>query len=170
MLAIETNRLIIRPMRVDDAHFMLGLLNEPSWLHFIGDRGVRTIEEAQRYILSGPISMHSRFGLGFCVVELKEDRCAIGICGLAKRDFLDCVDLGYALLPDYCGKGYAFEASSAVLEHAQRVLGITRIVATVRANNRDSIRLLEKLGFYFDRVVINPDSGRELMLYAINAE
>jgi RimJ/RimL family protein N-acetyltransferase len=165
---LETDRLIIRRMSTDDSGFMLGLLNEPAWLRFIGDRGVRTIEDASLYILNGPIEMYARLGFGFYIVELKPAGCAIGICGLAKRDFLDDVDIGFAFLPQHCGNGYAYESARRVLEHAKNDLGLKRVVATVRPENLVSARLLEKLGLRFYRTVRHPDGDRELRLFAID--
>jgi RimJ/RimL family protein N-acetyltransferase len=165
---LETDRLIIRRISTDDSGFMLGLLNEPSWLHFIGDRGVRTIEDAQSYILKGPIEMYARLGFGFYIAEMKEAECAIGICGLAKRDYLDDVDIGYALLPQHCGKGYAYESATAVLGYAKNELGLKRVVATTRPGNYSSAKLLEKLGLRFERTMKHPDGNRELELFAID--
>lgn len=113
------------------------------------------------------MAMVARFGFGFHVVELKEDGRPIGVCGLAKRDFLDDVDIGYAFLPQYGGQGYAYEAAQGVLAHA-RELGLTRLVATVVPENAASIRLLEKLGLRFERTLQAPDSTRDLRLYAID--
>src|SRR5437870_3683417 len=111
-------------MSPDDAEFILQLLNEPSWLQFIGDRGVRTLDDARAYIIKGPVEMYARLGFGFYVVELKVDRIPIGMCGLVKRDYLDDVDIGYALLPRYWAKGYAYEAASAVLAYGTDDLGL----------------------------------------------
>ncbi|MEN3278535.1 MAG: hypothetical protein V7631_4325 [Massilia sp.] len=158
-VVLQTERLQLRHMRASDAGFMLGLLNEPSWLRFIGDRGVRTIDAARDYILAGPVDMVRRLGFGFHVVELKESRCPVGVCGLAKRDFLDDVDIGYAFLPQYWGQGYAREAASGVLAHAKNDIGLKRLVATVRPDNRASIRLLEKLGLRFERALDRPEGG-----------
>jgi RimJ/RimL family protein N-acetyltransferase len=165
---LETDRLIIRRMSIDDSRFMLGLLNEPSWLHFIGDRGVRTIGDAQSYILKGPVEMYARLGFGFCIVEMKIATCPIGICGLAKRDYLDDVDIGFALLPQYCGKGYAYESANAVLKYAKNELALKRVVATTRSGNHSSANLLRKLGLRFERIVKHPDGNRELELFAID--
>jgi RimJ/RimL family protein N-acetyltransferase len=165
---LETDRLIIRHMEVADASFMLRLLNEPSWLQFIGDRGVKTIEEACQYIIKGPIEMVARLGFGFYVVELKCNHFAVGICGLAKRDYLDDVDIGFALLPEYGGHGYAYESAAAVLNYAKSTLGLTRIVATTREQNRSSAKLLLKLGLRLERTIKHPDDGRQLQLYAID--
>jgi len=164
---IDTDRLRIRHMDIDDAQFMLGLLNEPSWLRFIGDRGVRTIDDARTYILNGPVEMVERLGYGFYIVELKETADRLGICGLAKRDFLDDPDIGFAFLPQYCGQGYAYEAAFAVLEYAKHAVGLHRVVATTRPDNVISANLLEKLGLRYERMVKHPDGDRELKLYSI---
>ena len=166
-IVLQTERLLIRHMTLDDAAFMLELLSDDAWLRFIGDRGVRTLSDARRYILDGPVAMVERLGFGFHIVALQESGCPIGVAGLAKRDFLDDVDLGYAFLPAYWGKGYAFEAARAVLAHAVEELGLRRIVATVRAGNASSIGLLNKLGLRFERAITPPDGTRDLQLFSI---
>ena len=153
-------------MSTDDAEFMLQLLNEPSWLRFIGDRGVRTLEDACAYILNGPVAMYARLGFGFYIVELKDGQIPIGICGLVKRDFLDDVDIGYALLPRYWAKGYAYEAASAVMAYATRSLGLKRLIAITSPDNHRSARVLEKLGMRYERMVAYPDSAEEVRLFA----
>ena len=166
MIVLHTERLRLRHLTLDDAEFMLGLLNDPGWQRFIGDRGIRTVDGAREHILKGPIAMVARLGFGFYLVERKEDGRPLGLCGLAKRDFLDDVDIGYAFLPEYGGQGYAFEAAQGVLAHA-RELRLTRLVATVVPDNEASIRLLEKLGLRFERTFQAPDSTRELQLFAL---
>ena len=166
-MVLQTERLRLRRMTPEDAPFMLGLLNDPAWHRFIGDRGIRTVEGARDYIIKGPMDMVARLGFGFDVVELRENGYPIGVCGLAKRDFLDDVDIGYAFLPQYGGQGYAIEAAQGVLAHAKE-LGLQRIVATVRPDNSASIRLLEKLGLRFASTIEAPDTGRTLQLFAIN--
>ena len=170
MKVLETDRLILRWMSTDDARFILGLLNEPSWLYFIGDRGVRTIEDAQAYILKGPVEMYARLGFGLYVVELKEGGSPIGICGLAKRDFLDDVDVGFAFLPQYWRQGYAYESASAVMAYGQGVVGLKRIVAITNSDNHRSARLLEKLGLRFERMIRYPDDGQEVRLFAVEVK
>jgi len=165
MKVLETDRLILRRLSVDDAGFMLGLLNDPSWLRFIGDRGVRTREEARAYILKGPVDMYDRLGFGIYLTELKEEGGPIGICGLVKRDFLADVDIGFALLPGFWGQGYAYEAASAVMEYAKEALGLKRLVAITNPENHSSVRLLEKLGFQFDRMVRATADGPEIRLF-----
>ncbi len=165
MKVLETDRLIVRHMSTDDSAFMFDLLNQPSWIRFIGDRNVRTLEDARAYILAGPMEMQARLGLSFHVVEIKETKCAIGICGLAKRDYLEDVDIGFALLPQFCGKGYAYESAVAVLNYAKTELGLKRIVATTRPDNHFSANLLEKLGLRFAHMMQHGE--RQLKLFAI---
>lgn len=169
MKVLETDRLILRQMSVDDADFMLGLMNDPSWLRFIGDRGVRTREDARAYILKGPIDMYDRLGFGMYLTELKEEGVPIGICGLVKRDFLADVDIGFALLPAFWGQGYAYEAAAAVMERGKAVLGLKRIVAITNPENQSSIKLLEKLGFKFDRMIRATADGPEIRLFVWDA-
>jgi RimJ/RimL family protein N-acetyltransferase len=169
MKVLETERLVLRRMSVDDAEFELRLLNEPSFLRFIGDRGVRTLEDARAYILKGPVDMYERLGFGLYLAELKEEGVPIGICGLVKRDFLADVDIGFAFLPEFWGQGYASEAASAVMEYAKGALGLKRIVAITNPDNQSSIRLLEKLGFRFDRMIRATADGPEIRLLTWDA-
>ena len=162
---LETDRLILRCLSTDDAEFILGLLNEPSWLHFIGDRGVRTIEDARSYILKSPVEMYARLGFGIYLVELKEGGIPIGTCGLVKRDYLEDVDIGFAFLPKYWAKGYAYESASAVIAYGKDVLGLKRIVAITTSDNHSSARLLEKLGLRFERMIRFPNDDQELRLF-----
>lgn len=168
MKVLETERLILRRMSTGDAAFMLGLLNEPSWLRFIGDRGVRTLAEARDYILNGPVAMYTRLGFGLYMVELKAGGIPLGICGLIKRDFLEDVDVGFAFLPVYWGQGYAYEAASAVITYGTEVLGLKRIVAITALDNHRSASLLKKLGLRFERRVRYPGDEREVRLFAID--
>lgn len=171
MISLFTDRLVIRRMTPSmvDANFMLQLLNDPSWLRFIGDRNVRTIDDAKRYITGGPLSMYARLGYGMCIVEHREANCPIGICGLVKRDYLDAPDLGFAFLPQYWGSGFAFEAASATLDHGIHVLQMSRILATTRIDNQASQALLKKLGFQFEHTFRHPDGDRDLRLYVTSA-
>ena len=167
MIVLQTERLRLRHMTDVDAPFMLALLNDPAYHRFIGDRGVHTAEAARDYMRNGAMAMVARLGFGFYIVEREADGCPIGVSGLAKRDFLDDVDIGYAFLPQYGGQGYAIEAAVGVLAHA-RALGLTRIVATVRPDNSASIRVLEKLGLRFERPIRVPDTERALHLFAMD--
>jgi RimJ/RimL family protein N-acetyltransferase len=168
MKVFETERLILRHQTIEDAAFILELLNDSSWIQYIGDRGVRTIDDARDYILKGALEMYARLGFGFYLTELKDGGTPIGICGLVKRDFLDDVDVGFAFLPRFWGKGYAFEAASAVMGYAKSVLGLRRIVAITSLDNHASAKLLEKLGLHFEGLIRYPDTDEEVHLFAIN--
>jgi RimJ/RimL family protein N-acetyltransferase len=167
MKILETNRLNLHKLSVENAGFMLGLLNEPSFLQNIGDRGVRTIAEAQQYILKGPVDSYKRFGFGMWLAALKESGLPIGTCGLVKRDFLADVDIGFAFLPEFWSKGYAYEAAAAVKTYALGVLGLKRLVAIVNQDNVASAKVLEKVGLQFERMIRLPDSGKEIRLFAL---
>jgi len=152
MSPLETQRLIIRELKVDDAQFILTLLNEPSFLRYIGDKEVRNLDDARRYILSGPVASYERHGFGLFRVELKDSHIPIGMCGLLKREELPDPDIGFAFLPDFWNRGYAFEAAAAVLNYARQRLKLDRILAIVNPDNDASIKLLQKLGFKFERM------------------
>jgi len=168
MSVLETDRLVLRKLSVDDAEFILELVNEPSWLRFIGDKGVRTIDDARNYILRGPIASYERFGFGLYSTELKDSGIPIGICGLVKREALENPDIGFAFLPKFWGKGYAYESASAVLGFAKDDLGLTRILAITTPDNYSSIKLLEKVGMCFKELVRFSETGEELKLFALN--
>jgi [ribosomal protein S5]-alanine N-acetyltransferase len=164
-IVLETSRLILREMMPDDAEFMFGLLNQPSFLRFVGDKGIRTVADAAAYIEEGPRASYRRHGYGLNIVLLRETGAAMGICGLVTRDWLDAPDIGFSLLPAYWSLGYAFEAASAVLDQAESVHRLPRFLAITNPDNHGSIRLLERLAFAFDGMVRTPD-GEELSLYA----
>ncbi len=166
MKVLETDRLVLRRMVLEDADFMLRLLNEPSFLRFIGDRGVRTEDDARAYISNGPINSYERFGFGLYLTELKTDGRPIGICGLLKRESLEDADIGFALLPEYWSNGYASESARAVMAYARDTLGLDRVVAVTTPDNHGSIRVLEKLGMKFERTARLVEAGPELELYA----
>ena len=166
MKVIETERLVLRKLSIEDSAFILDLLNQPSFLRFIGDRGVRSIDDAEKYLLQGPMDSYARQGFGLYLAELKDGHIPAGICGLIKREALDDIDIGFAFLPQFWSKGYAFEASSAVMAYARDVLKLNRVVAIVAPDNERSIRVLERIGLNFERVMIWPGSGEELKLYA----
>lgn len=163
---METDRLVLRRLSAADAEFIRELVNEPSWLRFIGDRGVRTVEDAREYIARGPAASYERFGFGLYLTESKEGGVPAGICGLVKRESLEDVDLGFAFLPRFWGRGYAYESAAAVLEYARSALGLKRLVAVTAPDNHASIRLLEKLGFRFERMVRLSADDEEIKLFA----
>lgn len=163
----STPRLTIRPLTADDAPFILALVNDPDWLLHIGDRGIRTLEGAAAYIANGPAATIARHGFGLWLVERTEDGEPLGICGLIRRDTLDDVDLGFAFLPAFRGQGYAFEAAQGTLAHARERHGLRRLLAITTQGNGPSIRLLERLGFVFERCVRLAGEDVELRLFAI---
>jgi RimJ/RimL family protein N-acetyltransferase len=165
MIVCESQRLIMRRLDAQqDAAFILRLLNEPSFIANIGDRGVRTTEDARRYIETGPRAMYARYGFGLFLTALKTSAEPIGLCGLIKRDWLEDVDIGYALLPEYWSKGYAFESASAVLRWGREQRGLTRVIAITAPDNHSSQRLLEKLGLRFAKSMRTPE-GEESHLF-----
>jgi RimJ/RimL family protein N-acetyltransferase len=165
-MVLETERLTLRQLSVDDAEFVLELLNEPSFLRYIGDRGVRNLADAAEYILNRLVASYERNGFGLYLVELKESRIPIGISGLVKRDTLPDADIGFAFLPAYWSKGYAVESAAAVMNYAREVLGLTRIVAITSPDNEASARLLDKIGLRFERMIKLADDAEEVKLFA----
>jgi len=169
MTVLETERLTLRELNTDDAPFILSLLNEPSFLRHIGDKKVRNLEDARQYILNGPVAMYERHGLGLYQVELKDTHTPIGMCGLLKREELPQPDIGFAFLPDFWNKGFAFEAAAAVLTDARKRLQLNRILAIVNPDNDASIKLLEKLGLKYERNVKLAADREEVKLFATNS-
>lgn len=165
MTILETERLLLRQLETDDASFILELLNEPSFIQNIGDRNVRTLEDACAYIVNGPVKSYERNGFGLYLVALKDTNESIGMCGLIRREGLEDVDIGYALFPKFWSKGYAVEAALAVKEYARDVIGLKRIVAIVDPANDSSIRVLEKLGLKFEQMVRLSSDDIELKLF-----
>lgn len=165
MPILQTQRLHLRKLTTEDAPFVLKLVNDPTWLRYIGDRGVRNLEDARAYILNGPVDSYRRRGFGLYLVELRDSGAPIGLCGLIKRPELEDVDLGFALLPNFTGHGYAREAAAAVLEQGHGELGINRIIAITLPENERSIGLLENLGFQFERMIAFPPKGELLKLF-----
>ena len=168
MIVLETERLILRWLSAEDAAFILALVNDPAWLQFIGDRGVRTLEDARGYILNGPVAMYHRVGFGLYLVELKPSATPIGLCGLIERAGLADIDIGFAFLPAFCGQGYAYESASAMLTYAQDTVGLKRVVAITAPDNQRSIALLTKLGLSFVDVLRLGEDQPEVMLFAWN--
>ena len=168
MTVIETDRLVLRRLSTDDAEFINELLNQPSFLRYIGDKEVRSNADAVRYIQTGPLASYERFGFGLYLVELKESGASIGICGLLKRDSLPDVDVGFAFLPSYWSQGYAFESASAVMTYGREVLGLRRIVAITSPDNDPSIRLLERIGLRFEGLIKLSEDKSEVRLFSSN--
>ncbi len=167
-MSIETARLKIRWLELDDAKFIYRLVNDPMWIRYIGDKNVATLEDAKTYIETGPLKMYRSLGFGLNHVSLKEDGAPLGICGMLKRETVDDVEIGFAFLPEFRRQGYALEAATAVLEYGCSVLQISRIAAILTPDNQASRRLLGKLGFVLeDNFQKEPNSGI-LDLYVID--
>jgi len=162
---IETERLVLTELSDDDAEFVLGLVNEPSFLRYIGDRGVRTLPDAVRYIRQGPVANYAKYGYGLLRVGLKPAGTPIGICGVLRRDTLPDPDIGFSLLPAWWARGFAHEAAAAAMTHARETLAVGRVLAITTTDNDPSIRLLAKLGFRFDRLVRLGDDPADLRLF-----
>lgn len=148
-----------------DADFMLELLNSPEWLKYIGDRNINSTAEAQAYIKAKVLPAYEKFGFGFYLVESREARIRLGICGLIRRAGLEDADIGFALLPPYTGQGFALEAARATLEYGFKVHALERIVAITACNNKKSIGLLKNLGMIHEKMIKLPDDDEELMLF-----
>jgi RimJ/RimL family protein N-acetyltransferase len=168
MSLLETERLILRELNLDDAQFILTLLNEPSFLRYIGDKQVRNLDDARRYILDGPIASYERHGFGLYLVALKDSQTPIGMSGLLKRDALPDADIGFAFLPDFWNKGFAFESAAAVLNYARETLTLERVLAIVNPDNEASIKLLGKLGMTFQRDMKLSEDRDHVKLFAID--
>ena len=169
MIVLETDRLLLRRFTAEppELEFALRLVNEPSYLQNIGDKGVRTLEQAANYLREGPIKSYQLHGHGLYLVVHKESGQFAGICGLLKRDQYKDADLGYAFLPEFWSQGFAFEAASAVRDYGQRTLGFSRIIALVFPANAPSIKLLQKLGFSFSETLQGEPGGSETAIYEL---
>ena len=168
MKVLETDRMILRHFADEDAGFILELLNEPSFIQNIGDRKIRSQDGAKLYIKNGPLASYAQHGFGLYLVALKETGESIGMCGLIKRNTLDDVDIGYAFLPRFWSKGYAVESALAVKNYGRDVIGLKRIVAITDPQNAGSIRVLEKIGMKFEKMVKLSEDDFELKLFAVD--
>lgn len=164
---IETKRLALAELGPWDAAFVLELLNDPTWIAYIGDRGIRTVEAARDYILSGPMAMYAANGFGLWKVALREGGTPVGMCGLLKRDTLPDVDIGFAFLARHQRAGYGYEAAHGVLAHARDRIGLRRVAAITALESPGSIRLLEKLGFRFERLIRMPGRDEDTRYFGI---
>ncbi len=165
-VVIETERLILSEVTADDDAFVLELLNQPSFKQFIGDRGVRNLDQAREYISTRFTKSYRDNGFGLYLMELKEDTTPIGLCGFVKRDTLPHPDIGFAILPQFEKLGYAFEAASATMRYGKEELQLARVLAITTPDNDNSGRLLEKIGLKFERIIISGDES--LKLFSIN--
>lgn len=166
MKVAETQRLILEAFTLNDAPFFLELVNSPNWIKFIGDKNTKTIKDAEIRIKNGHLESYKNHGFGFYKVLLKsENHKPIGTCGLIKREELPEVDLGFAFLPEYEGKGFGFEASEQVIKLAKNKYGLKTLLAIVQSENKNSIKLLSKLGFIFKKIIIPFNDGKKLELF-----
>ena len=158
---METERLSLREVALDDAPFMLELLNSPGFLENIGDRGVRDEDQARAYIEERVLGSYRDHGFGMWLALQKIDRAPVGLAGLVRREGLDVPDVGYAFVPKVWGRGYAQEAAAAVLAHAQGPLGIPKLAAITSPENFASMAVLRKIGFTYRGVIQLPGVDRE---------
>lgn len=163
---LETERLYLREFTLEDAAFTLELLNSPGWLEYIGDRNVHDLEAAKAYLTEGSLKDYKTAGFGFYIIVQKSDGALIGSSGMTKRDFLDHVDIGYALLPAYEGKGFAREATQAVMQYARQTFDLQKLIAITTEDNLRSRKLLEKLGLRHEKDISWPKTNEICMLYS----
>lgn len=163
----ETGRLRLRRLTLDDAGLMLAIWNDPAFIRYVGDRGIRTLDQARVTLEEGALRLFSEYGYGPYRVALKSDDTAVGICGLFRREEFDEPDIGFSTLPEHCGRGYAYEAACAVIEHARDDLGLRRLTAIVSPENRASVSLIRKLGFVFERMHRMVGDEDEVAIYAL---
>lgn len=170
MLTLESTRIQLRALNLDDAEFIVRLLNTPDWLRFIGDRKIQSERDAQEYLLGGPIHSYMIHGFGFQCIQLKETGVPVGLCGLIKRDGFELMDIGFALLPEFYGLGLAYDAVQTTLEFAKTKLKQKEILAITNDDNQRSINLLKKVGFESNGTCRLPNEEKELLLWKLNLE
>ncbi len=163
---IQTDRLRLREFTLEDTKFIIELLNSPEWIRFIGDKNVKTEKQAKDYLKNGPIKSYLENGFGLFLVEKKDNKESIGMCGIIRRHNLENPDIGFAFLPDFNSNGYAYEITSATLMYAKNKLKIPKISAITLRDNEKSIRLLEKIGLHFIKTICLSNNEEELLLYS----
>lgn len=162
---LTTTRLQLRWLTLEDAPLMLAVWNDPAFVQYVADRGIRTVEEAASALGDGALRQYEAFGYGPFRVSLRGDDTAVGICGLFKRDCFEHADIGFSILPAHCRRGYAYEASAAVIDYARRALAMDEIAAIVSPDNTASVMLIEKLGLQFERMVLMPGETESIRFY-----
>ena len=168
MKILETERTILREVSEDDAAFILDLLNQPSFIRYIGDRKVRSLDQAREYVESRFTGSYKQFGFGMWAIELKTDKTPIGICGFVRREILPAADIGFALLSPFEKKGYALETAAATLEYGREELNLGRVLAITSQDNEASGKLLGKLGFNFDGLIKISEDAEKAKLFSSN--
>lgn len=166
MKTLLTARLRLREFAESDAAFALALLNEPDFHRFIGDKGVRTIADAERYLREGPIASYTKHGHGLWRVVLRDTGEPVGMCGLIRRDYLDAPDIGFAYLARHCGKGFGYEAGAATIAYGRDTLNLRRVLGITQPDNAPSIALLRKLGLREEGTLIAPNDGKNLLVFS----
>lgn len=169
-MILETDRLELCKISPNDVEFIFELLNTPTWLQYIGDKGIKTLADARDYIITGPMASYNKHGFGLWLIKSKLEQVPIGMCGLIQRDYLEDVDIGFALLPQYTEKGYAYEAAKATLNYATINLALKKIVAFTDTDNERSISLLKKLGMTFEKMITIPNDSEKLMLFSTTSD
>ncbi|HVG41509.1 MAG TPA: GNAT family N-acetyltransferase [Chitinophagaceae bacterium] len=169
-IILETERLYLRQFTTDDSAFILELVNTEGWLRYIGNRNISNLEQAQNYLVNGPIKSYQTYGYGLCMVQLKSSNEAAGMCGFIKRDTLENIDLGFAFLPQFTGNGYAFETAKMTVNYGFEQLQQKKIAAITLPQNDRSIRLLNKLGFVYEQNIHPEDSKEDLLLFGLDKE
>ncbi|AEE47966.1 GNAT family N-acetyltransferase [Haliscomenobacter hydrossis] len=164
---LQTDRLILRTLTLDDATFIVELVNSPGWIKYIGYRNINTLEDARNYLNNGPLKSYVVYGFGLWAIVLKDEGIPIGMCGLIKRDGLEDADLGYAVLPAYEGQGYITEATRSALHYIFDTLKIKKVLAITNVDNAGSIRVLEKIGFQFLRYMTMPGEDKAVRLFEV---
>ena len=162
---LETARLALRNLTLDDAELMLAVWNDPAFVRYVGDRGIRTTDDARVAMKSGALQLYEKHSFGPYRVALKDLDRPIGICGLFQRDEFEIPDLGYATLPEFCGNGYAFEAATAVIDYVRSELAIAELLAIISPQNDASVGLIRKLGFEFERMHTMQGDDEAVQIY-----
>lgn len=161
----QSERLVFLELEPEHGPVVLELFNQPDCLRYIGDRGIRDLQDAEAYIHNSPKASYAEHGYGMYLLMRKEDQQPLGLCGLVKRDYLDIPDIGFALLTGFEGQGYALEAAKATLEYARQVLGLKKLAAITDPDNDKSIRLLQKLGMQHKSKISVPGDEQKQVNY-----
>jgi [ribosomal protein S5]-alanine N-acetyltransferase len=155
----SSDRLNIKPISLEDQEFILNLVNSEGWLKNIGDRNIKNLEDVSKYI-DKILSHESYF---YNVVELKATHEKIGIITFLYRATQKYPDFGFAFLPEFENKGFAFEASKIYLNEIFRNSTLDKIIGITMPSNKKSIKLLKKLGFEFEKIII--ENEEKLSIY-----
>lgn len=171
MIELQTKRLRLRHLVLEDAPLMLAIWNDPAFVRFVGDRGIRTPDQARQALRDGPLKLYDDYGYGPFHMSLRDaEETPVGICGLFRRESLDDPDIGFSTLPEFCGQGYAYEAASAVIHYARSELGLPRITAIVSPENKASVGLIGKLGLRFEKMHRMPGDAADIAVYGIDLD